>query len=49
MISDNSVDFDHMPVVRDPRDFDVKSGNALDREFMWGWKVGGRCRGFKQV
>jgi predicted RND superfamily exporter protein len=31
MISENSVDFDHMPVVRDPRDFDVRSGNALER------------------
>ena len=27
----------------------VKSGNTLDGEVMWGWKVGGRCRGFKQV
>jgi hypothetical protein len=26
-----------------------KSGNPLDGEVMWGWKVGGREVAFKQV
>jgi uncharacterized protein len=31
MSPDSSVEFDHMPIVRDVRDFDPASGNALER------------------